>query len=115
MIEVLTLDSEHENYEASFQLDGETFGLRARYNNRVDSWFLTLIDADGSIIVGSRRVTVGNLLFPWLVGRNRPAGQLLAIDTEDEDGDPGRHDLGSRVLVMYADADELEAAGARGA
>lgn len=113
-IEVLTLDSEHQNQEAEFQLDGENFRLLTRYNKRVDSWFLSLYQDDGTPIATGRRLTVGNFLFPWLVGRNRPAGQLIAIDTTDRDSDPGELDLGNRVQVLYVDAEEMEELGAIG-
>ncbi|MCC6811354.1 MAG: hypothetical protein IT381_28250 [Deltaproteobacteria bacterium] len=107
-IEILQLNSDHEYQEAEFQLDGETFRLLSRYNERVDSWFLSLYDAEGNAIHTGRRVTVGNLMFPWLVSADRPSGQLIAIDSEDEDVDPGRDELGTRVVVYYFDAEEVE-------
>lgn len=113
-VEILQLDSEHEYYESEFLLDNESFRMIARYNRRVDSWFLSLYDAEGEPIAVGRRLTVGNLLFPWLVGRNRPAGQLLALDTKDNDEDPGQFDLGNRVIVAYLDAAEIEAMGGQG-
>ena len=108
-IEILQLDSNHEYQEAEFQLDGETFRLLSRYNARVDSWFLSLYDSDGNPIHTGRRVTVGNFLFPWLVSESRPGGQLMAVDSQDEDADPGHDDLGTRVDVFYFDADEIVA------
>ncbi len=113
-IEVLTLDSEHEYYESEFTLDGEPYRLLTRYNKRIDSWFASLYDGQGNPLALGRRITVGNFLFPWLVGRDRPAGQLLAIDTEDRDSDPGHDDLGNRVVIVYIDAESMEAAGANG-
>jgi hypothetical protein len=73
-----------------------------------------LYQEDMTPIAVGRRVTVGNFLFPWLTGRNRPAGQLLALDTKDEDSDPGRNDLGERVVIVYITAEAMEAAGAQG-
>ena len=112
-IEILTLDSEHEFQETEFQLDGETFRLLARYIARTDSWMLSLFDTAGDPIATGRRLTVGNFLVPWLTGRNRPAGQLIALDTTNRDEDPGEHDLGERVLVIYADAETMIAMGAQ--
>ncbi len=117
-IEILVLDSDHEYYENEFTLDDESFRIQARYNARIDSWMLSLFDGDGNAIAVGRRVTVGNFLFPWLTGRNRPGGQLMAIDSEDRSDtggtDPGRYDLGERVVILYLDAAEMEAAGANG-
>lgn len=106
-IEILQLSSDHEYQEAEFQLDGETFRLLSRYNARVDSWFFSLYDADGTAIHTGRRVTVGNFVFPWLVSESRPGGQLMAIDSQAEDVDPGHADLGTRVDVYYFDRDEI--------
>ncbi len=114
-IEILQLDSDHEYYESEFLLDNESFRLLARYNKRVDAWFVSLYDAEGEPIAVGRRLTVGNLLFPWLVAQSRPAGQLIALDTTDEDVDPGQYDLGNRIVVMYFDAEELESMGGLGA
>lgn len=114
-VEILTLDSSHEYQQVEFQLDGETFRMTFRWNKRIDSWIISLYEFDDTPIAVGRRITVGNFLFPWLVTENRPVGQLIAIDTEDEDADPGHDDLGSRVVVAYLDRDELIALGAVGA
>lgn len=106
-IEILQLDSTHQNYETTFDLDGTLFRLRTRYNSRVDSWFASLYDASGQPIALGRRITVGNMLFPWLVELNSPAGQLIAVDSEDEDVDPGEKDLGTRVSIYYVDEESL--------
>ena len=113
-VEILTLDSTHDYQEQEFQLDGETFRLLARWNERIDSWIISLYESDGTPVAVGRRLTVGNFLFPWLVTENRPAGQLIAIDTKDEDVDPGHFDLGNRVVVAYLDIEEMAALGANG-
>lgn len=107
-IEILQLNSDHEFYETEFQLDGETFRLVTRWNSRIDSWILSLYDFEGNPIHTGRRLTVGNFLFPWLSSQSRPAGQLMALDTKDEDHDPGHDDLGDRIIVYYLDAEEVE-------
>lgn len=106
-VELLQLDSNHDNYEIEVLLDGENFRLACRWNERVDAWFVSLYDASGDAIALGRRLTVGNFLFPWLVGSNRPAGQLMALDTSNEDVDPAHADLGNRVIVTYLDAEEM--------
>lgn len=111
-IEILQLDPTHQYFESTFDLDGELFRLTTRYNARIDSWMASLYDALNNPIALGRRITVNNLLFPWLVGQNRPAGQLIAVDTQDEDHDPGENDLGTRVVIYYADSDELVSLGA---
>lgn len=110
-IEILELDSTHEYSETSFDLDGVIFTLQTRYNPRSDSWYLSLFAGDGTPICLGRRITVNNILFPWLAADSKPAGALIAVDSQDEDKDPGEDELSTRVLIMYADADELVAMG----
>ncbi len=112
-IEILQLDSTHQNCETTFDLDGVLFRLRTRYNARIDSWIASLYDAEGNPISVGRRLTVGNMLFPWLATQNSPAGQLIAIDSQDEDQDPGEKDLGTRVSIFYFDAEEIAALSAQ--
>lgn len=114
-VEILTLDSKHDYYEAEFQLDEDIFRILARWNERIDSWVVSLYQADGTPVAVGRRVTVGNFLFPWLVSSARPGGQLIALDTKGEDADPGHYDLGTRCVVAYLDRDEMIALGAAGA
>lgn len=114
-VEILTLDSKHEYQKVEFPLDGETFRMTFRWNKRIDSWIVSLYEADDTPVAVGRRITVNNLLFPWLVTENRPAGQLIAIDTEDEDADPSHDDLGSRCIIAYLDVEEMTALGAEGA
>lgn len=110
-IEILQLSSDHEYQEAEFQLDAETFKVVTRYNRRIDSWMLSLYDFEGNPVATGRRITVGNFLFPWLVTSARPGGQFIALDTQDEDADPGHDDLGTRVVLFYFDVDEIQEAG----
>lgn len=114
-VEILELDPTQEYVETQFQLDGETFTFLVRWNERIDSWILSIYETDGTPIAVGRRITVGNFLFPWLVGSNRPSGQLMALDTKEEDVDPGHDDMGTRVKLFYIDAEEMEALGAQGA
>lgn len=108
-VEILQLSSDHEYQEAEFQLDGETFRLLVRYNKRIDSWVLSVFDFEGTAVATGRRITVNNFLFPWLVTSARPSGQLMALDSQDEDSDPGHDDLGTRVVLYYLDAEEVAA------
>lgn len=41
-VEVLALDSTHDYQEAQLQVDGETYILKTRWNERIDSWIVSL-------------------------------------------------------------------------
>ena len=93
-------------------LDGVTFQLRFRWNSRLEDWFLDILTEAGSPIVYGRRCVIG-----WILLRQSrhldaiPAGEILAFDTTLRDVAPGLTDFGTRVLALYLDASELEAAG----
>lgn len=90
-------------------LDGETFTLRCHYNEREDSWYLDLLDVEQNPIVCGRK-----LVADWpLLHRSRheslPPGQLYMVDVSEVGEDPSLDDIGSRVILIYADEEELAA------
>lgn len=91
--------------EIQIALDGVTYGMRFRYNTRMDAWFLDLSDEEGVPILSGRRIVVD---WPLLERRSRavPPGHLYAFDTTLRQQDPGRDDLGTRVLLLYIDESE---------
>jgi hypothetical protein len=98
------------DYRQRVSFDGVTFGLRFRWNTRSQSWFVDVFDEDGNVVVYARKCVI-----EWTLLRqsrhiaNVPAGELINIDTTNRDAPPGRVDFGTRVLMMYLDASELEA------
>ena len=89
-------------------LDGETFTLRARWNARAATWFLSIADADGELAAGLP-LTLGSAPLRQLSDRRLPRGPLLCIDTTGRGEDAGLSDLGARVKVLYYESTELAA------
>lgn len=104
---LLPLQSDASWFSYQIELDGKTFGLSFRWNERDSSWYWSLADADDNPLLSGLRVAVGR---PYL-WRYRipglPAGELEFIDTTSQDLDPGFLDLGERVVCLYTPADEL--------
>ncbi len=103
MADTLTLaaHSDAPFYDFESELEGNSYTFEFRWNARAAAWFFTLYDAAGSVIVAGRKVVIGVPLFGRSVDERHPPGFLAAIDTSDADADPGRSDLGSRVLIVY--------------
>jgi hypothetical protein len=108
-VHMLPLRTDLPHYLFSVELEGRTYTVELRWNERAAGWFLSLLTADEVPIVQGRRVVVG---FP-LLARTRdfrlPPGELEAIDTTGSGRDPGLTELGARVQLMYTDSADLPA------
>lgn len=114
---LIPLRSDLDHYQETVTLDEVSFDFVFRWNNRDDCWYLSIFDptvaeaVDGSRIpiIGSIPVLVGWALLAQYRMRERPLGDLVAFDTSGQELDPGRRDLGSRVLLIYYTAAEIAA------
>lgn len=91
-------------------LDAVTYTLEFRWNVRLEAWFMSIFDAQGTTpyLVGIRLV-VDWPLGAYNTGRT-PPGLFFALDTGAPVGggiDPGFDDLGDRVRLAYVPLDEL--------
>lgn len=107
MAERLPFDSAAEDYLVTVPLDGVTYRLRVRWNGRAAAWLLDLLTDDGTPIVHGRRLAVGHDIWQQARYRPVPPGVLIPYDTERTQRDPGRQDLGGRVVGLYVTLEEL--------
>jgi hypothetical protein len=101
-------DASHFDLQA--QLDGVTYTLEFRWNDRLGAWFMNVLDAEGveAHMVGVR--VVADYFFPRHLVDRSPPGLFLALDTGAAMGfgeDPGFDDLGSRVQLWYIPEAEI--------
>lgn len=98
------------DYRQRVAFDGTTFELRFRWNTRMQAWFMDVLDEDRNTVVYARRC-----IIEWTMLRQSrhvdgaPAGELINIDTTQRDVPPTLEDFGTRVLMMYLDAEEIAA------
>lgn len=92
-------------FDQQVTLDGVTYTLEFRWNERLGAWFMAVLDIEGTTAhqVGLR------LVVDWPLGLyhqgRQPSGVFIAIDTGAPVGqgiDPGFDDLGSRVQLHYS-------------
>lgn len=89
------------DYRLQVDLDGQTYGLAFRWNERINAWFMEISDVNDTPLVSGVRVVVG---FPLANRSTNPAmfpGMLTATDTAGGSADPGLADLGARVQLYY--------------
>jgi hypothetical protein len=85
------------------ELEGVTFGFRTYWNARNASWYLDIQDIEGNDISAGKRIGANALLNRSIT---QMAGDLLAVSLDDTDtSDPGRLDLGQRVIIAYVESD----------
>lgn len=90
----------------SVQIDELTFTLDLLWNSRVEKWSMSMSDGDGAIFSGHAL----SLDYPVLQAyndRRSPPGELLLVDTSDQQLEPGLDDLGERVLLLYVEQGSL--------
>lgn len=105
----LPIDSEEPHARFEIDLDETTFALRFDWSDREEAWYFSVELPDGTQVLDGRKVVIGCPMLRRLAGADRPKGDIVFVDTSGTDAEPGRNDLGDRVLALYADAAEIAA------
>lgn len=87
-------------------LDGSDFVFTFSWNGRESAWYFDIADQDGVPIAMSIKVTVETPLLRRCADPRQPKGLLWAADTTGQGLDPGRNDLGERVLLLFVSFDD---------
>jgi hypothetical protein len=82
-----------QRYSIRGQLGQRYYGFELRWNARDASWNFVLSDATGTVLA-SEKMVVGVALTVHRVDDRLPHGELIAVDSSDDDLDPG-----SRISV----------------
>lgn len=88
-------------------LDGRRYLLKLSWYARASTWLLDIRSSTGTMLLAGIPVRVGQDLLRPHVGDDLPGdghGSLVAIDTSGSGTDPGRNDLGTRVVLVYSEA-----------
>jgi hypothetical protein len=99
----------HPDFTETVDLDGASYLLHFYYNTRMSTWFMDVSDASGNVIVQGRSLVLGSFLLDPVVGQNGPPGEMFLIDTANRNQDADYDDLGSRVLLLYAQEADINA------
>lgn len=95
------------SYRVSTVLDEVEYILDVRWNARDGAWYFDLYDADEDLIRAGIKVVLGTLLGRRCADLRFPGGAIIADDTSRDGREATLDDIGTRVVVMYFDADEL--------
>lgn len=94
-------------YTQRTTLDGATYVLTFRWNERASYWTLSIADQDDQPIALGLALVTGSMLLRRCRKATRPPGELLVVDTTGGGGDPGLSDLGTRYALVYVDAETM--------
>lgn len=93
-------------FSYAIELDLQTYRLGFTFNDRMGKWFLSLADQINNPIIGPVPLTLSAFPFKRFKGRAIPPGDIFLFDTSGKNEDPGRYDLGSRVILVYESVNE---------
>lgn len=95
-------------YYFRVELESVLYELAFQHNDRERRWYMDLRSGDGIPIRSGIKVVANFPLLRMLSGLNRPPGEIIAVNTKNDD-DPDLADLGSFVRLAYVSTDtELE-------
>ena len=101
---VLPVTPDVPHFDFQVVLEGATFTLELRWNERSSTWSLSVFDAAGEQLTAGRPVVLGAELLGRSADARLPRGALFAIDTSGKNLEAGRYDLGSRVQLVYIES-----------
>ena len=97
----------HERYKQQVELESENFIMRIRYNKRAQAWFVDLFDTDNNAIVFGRRAVIDWPIYQQFRHLATPNGFTKFVDTTNTKVEAGRNELGTRVVMLYTDRDDI--------
>lgn len=103
------------DYTEQVTLEGVVYTLGFRWSAREASWYMDVMEADGTPILMGTKVLPGWHLGWRCKDPRFPPGAFAALDSSGADEPPGLHDLGDRVTIVYLTAEEKAAARAASA
>lgn len=94
----------------SVQLEGTTYQVTQRWNDRAQTWFCDVADANGTPIADGLALRADQPvgMFIRTLEGGWP-GILMCQDTSAQGLDPAYEDLGERVELVYLEAAEVAA------
>jgi hypothetical protein len=86
------------------QLEGQTYVLEFRWNTRDSSWYLSLYDVDGSVLVAGLRLrhAAPTLRHVADLGK-RPPGELILVGSEAT-----YDNFGKEAQLLYVERETVE-------
>lgn len=98
------------SYTSQIVLEGVPLIFRLAWSHRAQAWAMSFLTRDRVPLLMGIRVVVGAQLMGTYARPGLPRGEVLAIPRAGSTGRIARHDLGSRVELVYITSDTVEGA-----
>ena len=101
--ELAIVNKKDKHYEFSSNFDGVTHVLRLDYNERNDTWHLTLKNAAQDVLLSNIPLltNVDGMVERFALNNVMPWGDILVIDTKNNANDPSYDNFGLDVSAFY--------------
>jgi hypothetical protein len=103
LIEIPTR-SDLKAYEMQLELDGVTYTLGFRFNERLGLWVMDIGDANENDLLNGIPLLTNVPLTDDYVAEGLPPGRFICEDTTGQSRDAGAEDLGNGVRLLYEEA-----------
>jgi hypothetical protein len=97
----IPLRSDLDKYSLRVDLDGKVFTLSFNYHQRMDRWYMNILDENDIVLLRGVKMVLGLKLANKHKNENFPEGDLFLFDTSGSGVNPGLEDFGKRVILMY--------------
>ena len=102
MVKQIPLNNNESFYSFQVDLDGQIYRIDQTWNERAQSWFFDMYDAEENIIIAGRRFFAGNeLLGSFINSLDDVPQNVLILGFGESKTDPGRNDLGEKNKLWY--------------
>jgi len=104
---VIPTDATAASYSEVVTLGGSDFNLTFNWNEREGFWYMDIADAASEPILSGLKIVADWDLTSRFTDSRLPDGRIITIDQTGGGADPGRDDLGGRVLLIFVETSEL--------
>jgi len=108
-VKIVPTTSDYPAYSMTVTLEGEVYRLVFRWNVRGAFWTMDVKEQDETVLLAGIKLVANWPLTDRYVNPDLPPGDFMAYDTAGTGLDPGREDLGGRVLLLYLTEAEVAA------
>lgn len=100
-------------FSYQINLEGTIFTLFFDWNERNESWYMSILDGEGvnNILVGIRLVPGYSLLKQYRGTAGIPEGEFLIVDNQSDNDGVIEYDnigVGARFVLIYSTQEEIE-------
>jgi hypothetical protein len=88
-------------YDYTVTLSDTEYRIVLVYRERGDRWYMTIYDADDTVLLAGKKLSVNTPLLEIYEIDGLPPGDVVCWDSSGAEAECGYEDLGKRCLLLY--------------